>query len=274
MACYDPAPEPLHRAQRQRRSSIPTQSLLEAMLVLRVHRSILSGAVVLLAIGPFGLSTVDSLAQGDAVVLNTPDEGKSPRPIQCRPPGHDEAVSQAVEQAARRRGSSQQRADLLRQSASAERTFIEWEASMCDALQHKKMTPAQYVSLVDEVLPKVSTLAALPRAQLLEPKNGAVLDVYPRRTLVSWKQVAGAAQYLVEVQYRAVRVEHAGDGSARLEEVGWEPHNDGLHSALVSGTSAAFHFIGMQRGRVRVRPLTEAGNSGPPSEWREFRYTK
>ena len=38
----------------------------------------------------------------------------------------------------------------------------------------------------------------------------------------------------------------------RLEDAGWAPHNDGLHSASVSGAGATFHFIGAQRGRVRV----------------------
>lgn len=210
----------------------------------------------------------------DAVpTLNAPDEGKTSRLMTCRTPPDDAAASSALEQLAKgaSRGSG---ADFLRQAAPVSRTFVEWEALTCQLLLEKRITPDHYVRLVDETLPRVSAAVALPRPELLEPKNRAVFDHYPRRTVVSWNPVNGASRYLVEVQYRPMRPERAGDGTVRFEELGWAPHNDGVHSALTLGTSAVFHFIGMQRGRVRVRPVTDEGNSGPPSEWREFRFSR
>ena len=256
-ACYDPAPMPPHAAPRRS--------------VMRRH----TATVVLLTIATCGgLSSFASVAQSELPVLNTPDEGKTSRPIHCRSLPNDEPAGRALEQAAQKRDSTQRRAELLRQSAMTTHTFPEWEALACELLRQKRITDEQYVRVVDQTLPKVSPTIAGPRPELLEPKNGAVFDHYPRRTLVSWKPVAGAAHYLLEVQYRSMRRERSGDGRIYLEDAGWAPHNDGLHSASVLGTGAVFHFIGMQRGRVRIRPVTDDGNTGPPSAWREFRFTK
>ena len=192
-----------------------------------------------------------ALSQDAAVVLNTPDEGKVPRPMQCHARSLDDAARATVQRLAQIRGTNERRAEVASASAASRHTFQEWEAVACDLLQQKRLTPQQYVSLVDDVLPLLAPSAPLPRPELLEPKGGGVHDHYPRRLSVTWKPVTDAVQYLVEVQYRNLRPERAGDGSMRLEDAGWAPHNDGLHSASVLGAGATFHFIGAQRGRVR-----------------------
>lgn len=214
------------------------------------------------------------LKQSDVPVLNAPDEGKVSRPIRCRQRIDDEPAARAIQQLARGAEPLQARAEILRQSAMTTHTFDEWEVLGCQLLAQRSINAKQYIDFVDETLPRLVPFGSLPRVELLEPRNGAIYDHYPRRTAVSWRPVARAVRYLVEVQQEALRPERAGDGSVRLEHAGWAPHNDGLHSAAVTGTGAVFYFIGAQQGRVRVRALAENGDSGPPSSWREFRFTR
>lgn len=214
------------------------------------------------------------LKQSDVPVLNAPDEGLVARPIQCRQRIDDEPAARAIQQLARSADPHRTHAEILRQSAMTPHTFDEWEVLGCQLLAQGNINVKQYIDFVDETLPRLVPFVSLPRVELLEPKNGAIYDHYPRRTAVSWKAAAGAVRYLVEVQQEELRPGRAGDGSIRLEHVGWVPHNDGLHSAAVTGTDAVFYFIGAQQGRVRVRALAENGHSGAPSSWREFRFTR
>ena len=235
----------------------------------------MAAATMLLAINTVAAGGSARLGrQSDATVLNTPDEGTTLRPMKCRTPPVDEAASLVLEHRAQDGGSERRRAEAGREAAPPRHTFPEWEALACELLRQKRITPEQYVTLVDNTLPLLAPSAALPRPELFDPKSGAVFDHYPRRTIVSWKRVTDAAQYLIEVQYVKMHLERAADGSIRLKDTGWAPHNDGLQSAVVSGESAIFHFVGAQRGRVRVRAIAENGEVGPPSSWRNFRFTR
>jgi hypothetical protein len=42
----------------------------------------------------------------------------------------------------------------------------------------------------------------------------------------------------------------------------------------VTGTSYTFNFVGAQPGRWRVSSVNGGGVAGPPSGWRQFRYTR
>lgn len=234
-----------------------------------------ASAAMVLVVSAMAVAASAALAQDAAVVLNTPVEGEVPRPMQCRARALDEAASATVQHLAQSRSKNERRAEIASASAASRHTFLEWEAVACDLFQQKRLLPQQYVSLLDDVLPLLAPPAPLPRPKLLEPKAGGVHDHYPRRLAVRWKPIAGAVQYLVEVQDRYyVRPERAGDGSRRLKDAGWAPHNDGLHSAAVSGAAATFHFIGAQPGRVRVRAVTANGEVGPASSWRDFHFMR
>ena len=88
-----------------------------------------------------------------AVVFNTPDEGKCPRPMQCHARSLDDVASATVQRLAQIRGANERRAEVASASAASRHTFQEWEAVACDLLQQKRLTPQQYVSLVDEATP-------------------------------------------------------------------------------------------------------------------------
>jgi tetratricopeptide (TPR) repeat protein len=104
-----------------------------------------------------------------------------------------------------------------------------------------------------------SKLAA-PR--LLSPADRAVFDHFPRETTLVWSEVPGAAGYVAEWDYM--------DGDA------WHSERSGMPGAAVAINLpvATFQFVGAQQGRWRVWAVDGAGNAGPKSEWREFRYTK
>jgi tetratricopeptide (TPR) repeat protein/peroxiredoxin len=104
---------------------------------------------------------------------------------------------------------------------------------------------------------------ALPAApRLLSPEDGAVLDQYPRHTTVVWSEVPGAVEYAVEWDYKS-----AGE---------WNLDQRGMPGATIHTNQpvATFDFVGAQPGRWRVWAINAAGDAGPKSEWREFRYTK
>ncbi len=238
-----------------------------------LHRYPAITAVVIAASTISATLSARSEFQSEPGILNAPDEGKAPGPIRCRNAPDDAVARTALQQVLKSPQAAQQDLEQLRAATTTHR-FPEWEAFTCELLRQKQITDQQYVQAVDDILPSIAASGTLPRPELLEPKNGGTFDHYPRRMTVSWERVAGAAQYLVEVQYRGMRGKRASDGSMQLEDAGWAPHNDGLHSAFVSQTSAVFYFIGAQRGRVRVRPIAENGDAGPASQWRDFRFRR
>jgi thiol-disulfide isomerase/thioredoxin len=102
---------------------------------------------------------------------------------------------------------------------------------------------------------------ALVAPKLLSPSDGAVFEHFPRLTTLVWGEVAGAAGYMVE----------------------WDYKSSDVWTSDVRGTAAAFRttepvfvfqFAGAQPGRWRVWAVDANGNAGPKSGWREFRYTK
>jgi tetratricopeptide (TPR) repeat protein/thiol-disulfide isomerase/thioredoxin len=104
--------------------------------------------------------------------------------------------------------------------------------------------------------------AALPAPKLLSPDPGAVFDHYPRQTTLVWAEVAGAASYVVEWDYK--------DGNT------WWTETHGSRGGILEAPKpvATFQFVGAQAGRWRVWALDSAGHPGPKTEWREFRYTR
>jgi tetratricopeptide (TPR) repeat protein/thiol-disulfide isomerase/thioredoxin len=104
--------------------------------------------------------------------------------------------------------------------------------------------------------------ARLVAPKLLSPDDRKVFDHYPRDTTLVWSEVPGAVRYIAEWDYM--------DGDS------W--HSDRASMGPASLTAAvpvvSFQFVGAQAGRWRVCAVDAAGNSGPKSEWREFRYTK
>ena len=96
---------------------------------------------------------------------------------------------------------------------------------------------------------------------LLSPAPGTVFGHYPRDTMLVWSEVPGAASYVVEWDYKGADA--------------WASDQRGTQGALIrtSQPVANFKFIGAQPGRWRVWAIDAAGQPGPKSDWREFRYT-
>jgi len=96
----------------------------------------------------------------------------------------------------------------------------------------------------------------MPAPVQIAPAHGSVYHHYPRKTKLSWKPVAGAKHYTVEIEFKS------GDK--------WHPYKK--QSGLKTGYT--FNFVGAQPGRWRVWAVNSAGKDGLASKWREFRYTK
>ena len=102
---------------------------------------------------------------------------------------------------------------------------------------------------------------SLGAPKLLSPAEGTVFSHYPRETTVVWSPVPGATAYLVQWDYR--------------DDRGWSGDRSGAFAELrVTDPVGVFHFVGAQPGRWRVWAVDAAGNAGPKSDWREFRYTR
>ncbi|MDR3700114.1 MAG: tetratricopeptide repeat protein [Candidatus Sulfopaludibacter sp.] len=101
---------------------------------------------------------------------------------------------------------------------------------------------------------------AAPKA--ISPADGAVFNHFPRETTLVWSEVPGAAGYVAEWDYK--------------DDLGWAGERTAIlgRTALLTLPVATFQFVGAQPGRWRVWAVDAAGNPGPKSEWREFRYTK
>lgn len=95
----------------------------------------------------------------------------------------------------------------------------------------------------------------------LSPPAGAVFNIYPRKTTVTWEAVAGAERYFVEVDYY-----YFGK---------WCSEDRGCRTSTGSSfsTSHTFEFVGAQPGRWRVWARDGNGADGQKSEWRRFLYT-
>jgi hypothetical protein len=139
-------------------------------------------------------------AQAEAVVLNTADEGPTPTPMRCREGVAADETLNALQQVIQAPASQSQRAEKLRNVYPDATGFQSWELPSCELLLRRRITDQQYLTFLDETVPLLITRASLSTPELQEPKEGAVFNVYPRRTAVSWKAVPGAAKYVLEVQ--------------------------------------------------------------------------
>jgi hypothetical protein len=128
--------------------------------------------------------------------------------------------------------------------------------------------PPRFISLaVQDVAPDVGEPAAVaqegkselsaPQAQ--SPADGAVFNVFPRKTALRWSSPPGAVGYLVQVQHEDP-----------TSPTGWRP----LLLRRVPDTAIAFDFVGAQAGRWRVWAIDESGLAGPSTAWMKFRYLR
>lgn len=109
------------------------------------------------------------------------------------------------------------------------------------------------------ILPKVTTLIAPIQ---ISPLDGAVFDIYPRRTKLIWEVVKGAKNYKVEIGIYFQNNETYIWGSARTDPF------------IVNTNELIFNFNGAQPGRWRVWAIDAYGEEGPKSSWRTFEYKK
>jgi hypothetical protein len=122
---------------------------------------------------------------------------------------------------------------------------------------------------VKMIAPAVQAAAAasalLPAPVQLGPADGMSFDRYPRTTTLTWRPVAGAASYGVEIDCMGCC-----ESGRWCADVGkqWKVE------AAVTSTRYVFDFVGAQPGRWRVWAVGANGRGGERSGWWEFRYTK
>ena len=75
-------------------------------------------------------------------ILNAPDAGKVPRPIQCRDAPDDATARSALQQVLQSGGTAQHGAETLR-AAPIVRTFPQREALTCELRREKQITDQQ-----------------------------------------------------------------------------------------------------------------------------------
>jgi hypothetical protein len=90
----------------------------------------------------------------------------------------------------------------------------------------------------------------------VRPANGALFFHYPRTTTLTWRAVAGAAQYQVDLQCDTC-------GSTP-----WAPWG----GTTTSATSYGFTWVGDNQGRWRVTAIAPDGTRGSSSDWWYFRF--
>jgi hypothetical protein len=104
---------------------------------------------------------------------------------------------------------------------------------------------------------------SLPMPALVSPADGAVFDVYPRKTRLEWQPSANAVTYVVQL------------GIADVSKPGqWFDFPLPRRGSSSGKTTLTINFPGMQSGRWRVCPADALGRLGVCSEWRTFRYTR
>ena len=99
---------------------------------------------------------------------------------------------------------------------------------------------------------------APPAPTQVSPANGTTFDVYPRTTTLTWRPVAGAKGYWVEIQY-------------------WVPSQRAwvtLITKYLVSTSYRFDFVGAQPGAWSVAALGANGVPGTYSPWWHFTYVR
>jgi hypothetical protein len=112
----------------------------------------------------------------------------------------------------------------------------------------------------------------VPAPVQLSPQDNEVFDYFPRKTKLSWKPVAGAVSYGVEVESCWNRSLAA---RARLPDdeecINPSPYDEKLG---ISELTYEFFFKGAQPGRWRVWAIARDNRRGYKSPWRRFIYLK
>jgi len=110
--------------------------------------------------------------------------------------------------------------------------------------------------------PRQIASAALEAPAVLSPPDGSIFHTFPRRLVMEWAPVPGAATYAVEIDYF-----EAG--------LGWNSDRTGGFARTVPTMSAptyAMDFVGDQPGRWRVWAVDAAGQPGVKSAWLKFSW--
>ena len=112
----------------------------------------------------------------------------------------------------------------------------------------------------DEYIPP----GLLERPTNLFPKNGVVLNHYPRKTQLRWKKVRGAERYTVEIDCYGCCTR------------GWcsDVGKEYLIIENLKTPTYNFNFVGAQPGRWRVWATDKYGNKSLKSKWWVFEYTR
>ena len=130
-----------------------------------------------------------------------------------------------------------------------------------DALGQKASAQARLQSAEAGAARAPASSGGLIAPKLLSPADGAVFEHYPRITTVAWKEVPGAAGYILEWDFK--------------DDQGWAADSSRPTATLrTTEPVATFSFVGAQSGRWRVWAVDAGGTEGPRSEWRVFRYTR
>jgi len=113
-------------------------------------------------------------------------------------------------------------------------------------------------------VPPTTTPTTVPGAPpppiQVSPSNGAVFNIFPRTTTLTWTSVTGAARYGLEYEYCQPPACVEGSTAA------YPPQT-------LSTTTFTFNFVGAQPGRWRVWSIGPTGVAGPKSGWWIFYYT-
>jgi len=119
----------------------------------------------------------------------------------------------------------------------------------------------------------LSSEETLPPPRLLAPDDAAVMNHYPRKTIVKWESIIGAASYTVEIQFSGGSNSGATEWYDLGEHLRYFPAAEYVPPVRINTTSFSFDWIGANLGRWRVWAIDGSGREGIKSEWRRFRFT-
>ncbi len=159
------------------------------------------------------------------------------------------------------------KASALRSVLPNAQRFSDFHSALCLPAATGDLSSKVYYYLLDTIAPiavnrHVTTLHVEELNQapaLVTPPDSTVFDTYPRSTRLRWDGVAGAVNYLVEVE---AFFSEPKEFRPLLGETGH----------ITAATEDSFAFVGAAWGRWRVRALDAWGRAGPPSTWRYFQY--
>jgi TonB family protein len=109
--------------------------------------------------------------------------------------------------------------------------------------------------------PRSAPSTPLEAPALLSPPDGSAFYTFPRRLVMRWGPVEGAARYHVMVDY--------------FDGTGWNSDRTGgvVHPVLeLNAPTYALDFVGDQPGRWRVWAVDATGRLGEKSPWRTFTW--